>query len=108
MTLNDRKERARWQRILRVYGLTKEQYEELNNGVCPICLRLFDDNVRPVIDHDHVSGEVRGILCFYCNHRVVGRHRNSDALRRVCDYLDAPRRGWIVPKRKKRKKRKRK
>lgn len=106
LTPEARKERARWQRIERVYGITKEQYDDLNTGVCPICLRGFDDNVRPVVDHDHSTGEVRGILCFYCNHRVVGRHRDGSLIRRVADYLDAPRRGWIVPPKKKKRKKK--
>lgn len=107
-TPEERKEKARWSRILRVYGITKEQFEELNVGTCPICLRLFDSDVRPVIDHDHTTGEIRGVLCFYCNHRIVGRHRDGDLIRRVADYLDAPRRGWIVPKPKKKRKKKKK
>lgn len=76
-------------------------------GHCPICVRDWSDTVRPVIDHDHVTMDVRGLLCFYCNHRVLGRHRDADLIQRVVDYLKAPRRGWIVPKRK-RVKRKRK
>lgn len=105
-SLQEKKDRARWTRIKRVYGLSKEQYDELNTGSCPICLRSFGSGVTPVIDHDHVSGDVRGVLCQYCNHRIVGRHRDPDLLRRVADYLSTPTRGWIVPpkKRKKRKK----
>ncbi len=99
------KEKARFARIKRVYGLTKEQYYQLNTGFCPICLRDWSDTVRPCIDHDHVSQEVRGLLCTYCNHRVVGKHRNVELLRRVVDYLSSEKRGWIIPPKKKRKKR---
>lgn len=101
---SEAKEKARFARIKRIYGLTKEQYDELNTGSCPVCLRAFDDLVRPVVDHDHSTGHVRGLLCFYCNHRVVGRHRDADLIRRVADYLSRPSKGWIVPKKKKRKK----
>ncbi|MGD9682626.1 MAG: endonuclease domain-containing protein [Candidatus Obscuribacterales bacterium] len=101
------KERARWARIKRVYGLSKEQYEEIDPGHCFICLRSWGNSVNPCIDHDHVTGVVRGVLCRYCNHRVLGRHRDTNILRRVVDYLDRPRKDWIVPK-KKRKKRGRK
>lgn len=104
----ERREAARWARILRVYGLTKEQYDELDKGYCPICLRAWDDRVRPCVDHDHVSGEVRGLLCIWCNRRAVGNFRDGALVRRVADYLDEPRRGWIVPKKKRRKKRGRK
>lgn len=101
-----RREAARWARIKRVYGLTKEQYEELDYGHCVICLRDWSQSVRPCIDHDHSSGEIRGLLCSYCNHRVVGRHRDWTLLQRVADYLKSPRKGWVVPpkKRKTRKK----
>lgn len=104
MTPEEKKDRARWARIFRTYGLTKEQYDELNRGICPICIRTFDDNVRPVVDHDHKTGEVRGILCFYCNHRIVGRHRDAQLIRRVADYLDGPFSGIIAPPKKKKRK----
>jgi hypothetical protein len=94
------REKARWARIKRVYGLEKEDYARLDTGKCPICLRAFGAAVRPVIDHDHKDGSIRGILCFYCNHRVVGRHRDSDLIYRVYEYLAAPRLGYIVPKKK--------
>lgn len=98
----ERRDKARWQRILRVYGITKEQYDELDRGHCPICVRDWSDRVRPVVDHDHKSGEVRGILCAYCNHRLVGRHRDADLLYRMAEYVRGPHRGWIVPPRPKR------
>lgn len=100
-----KKEKARFTRIKRVYGLSKEDYEGLKLPHCPICERTFDDNVKPVIDHDHRTGAVRGILCFYCNHRIVGRHRDAGILRRVADYLEKAPTGFVVPKKPRRKKR---
>src|SRR5690606_16127686 len=105
MTKEEKRERARWSRIFRVYGITPEQYRALDDGRCPVCERPWSDTVRPCIDHDHVTGEVRGLLCVFCNRYVVGRHRDASILRRASDYLDRPRRGWIVPpKTRKRKK----
>ncbi len=103
-SLLEKKDKARWARIRRVYGITKEQYDELYSATsgCPLCLRPFDDAVRPCIDHDHQTGEIRGIICLYCNHRILGRHRDSLLLRRMVGYLEEPRRGWIVPKKKRR------
>ena len=100
----DKKEKARWARIKRVYGLTKEMYDELDKGHCEICLRDWSDSVRPCVDHDHKTGDIRGIICLYCNHRIVGRHRDGDLIQRVADYLRRERRGWVVPPKKKRKK----
>jgi hypothetical protein len=102
----EKKEKARWQRILRTYGITPEQYKELDNGFCPICERAWSDTVRPCVDHDHKSGEVRGLLCLYCNRYRVGRFVEPQLVYRIYQYLDSPRRGWIVPPKKKKRKRK--
>lgn len=59
------------------YGLTKTQFETLlkeQGGCCAICQRNFDD-VKPhrnkatsiVVDHNHESNTVRGLLCNDCN-----------------------------------------
>lgn len=94
--------------IRRVYGLTPEQYQELydkQQGKCPICLRHQDEfPQRLSVDHNHKTNEVRGLLCRYCNHRVVGRHTDPDLLRRVADYLENHT-GWFVPPKKRRKRR---
>ena len=108
MTPEEKKEKARWSRILSVYGLTKEQYEELDLGHCPICLRVWDETVRPVIDHDHVSRMVRNIVCRYCNHRRIGHHRDSELVQRIADYLKGPFTLVMPPKKKRSRKRKKK
>lgn len=51
---------------LKVYSLSEEEYFTLlvaQEGICALCL-----NERPlVIDHDHRTGKVRGLLCRSCN-----------------------------------------
>lgn len=103
----EQKQKAKFARIKTVYGLTKEQYDDLNKGDCPICLRPFSLDVSPVVDHDHVSRLVRGIVCRYCNHRRIGHHRDSDLLRRIADYLDNAPVGLLMPPKKKKKRKKR-
>jgi hypothetical protein len=94
--------------LRRLYGLSTEQYDELlerQSGNCAVCLRPESEfNVRLAVDHDHISGEVRGLLCRYCNHRLVGRHRDPELLRRIADYLEVGT-GWFVPPKKKKRKR---
>lgn len=51
---------------LKQYGLTQESYDHLHirqGGVCAIC----QQETTLVIDHDHSTGKVRGLLCNSCN-----------------------------------------
>lgn len=70
------KERAR--HIFRKYKLTKEQYENLlkqQNNCCGICSKQFRST--PNVDHNHITGKVRGLLCNYCN-SMLGWYELND------------------------------
>jgi hypothetical protein len=84
------REKARWARIKRVYGLTPKDYEKIDLGYCPICLREWSETVHPVIDHLHGENLVRGVVCRYCNHRRIGRHKDSEMMYRIAKYLEGP------------------
>lgn len=80
------------------YGITSTQWDKMfdrQKGKCPICLRALrkprNDEGKPAsaVDHDHKSGRVRGIVDYYCNRRVIGRHRETDKLKRLVAYLDS-------------------
>jgi len=75
---------------LRIYGLTLENYDEiirLQNGKCPICCSdLGLGNRRDPVDHDPVTGKVRGIPCRLCNLFRIGRN-TLDTARAVVLYL---------------------
>ena len=70
------------------YGITEGQFIELleqQNGACAICGSREWGGFwgKPHIDHDHQTGEVRGILCLNCN-RGIGMlgddpHRVAEA-----------------------------
>lgn len=77
------------------YGLDRETYALLVFFVgkrCPMCDKAFTEGrVRPrVIDHDHVSGLVRGIICRQCNDKVGHLHENVAWMRNAADYLTYP------------------
>lgn len=60
------------------YGITPTQYDELvafQNGVCAICFQKEKIHRYLLVDHDHGTGKVRGLLCSNCN---VGLGRFSD------------------------------
>lgn len=96
---------AREGHLRRKFGITIEQYNELleqQGGVCAICFKTpEEEGVNLAVDHNHKTGEVRGILCRYCNHRLVGRHTDADLVQRIADYLRRST-GWFIPDQKKR------
>lgn len=100
--------KARAANLKRIYGITLNQYAELlerQEGGCALCTkRPSEEGQSLAIDHDHSTGEIRGLLCRYCNHRVIGRHRDANLLRRMAEYVENHT-GWFVPKKKKRKQR---
>lgn len=105
---------SRVKHLLKKFGITDEQYERLHSeqqGCCSICGKHSSTFAkRLAVDHDHVSGEIRGLLCFRCNRYAVGRLRKgagTDLLRSVIRYLDREYTGWIVPPKVKKKRKKR-
>lgn len=81
---------------MKVYGLTPEEYNKIlahQGGKCAICKkRIVGDDVKtPHIDHEHGSNpHVRGILCAYCNTRLVGRLKSHQLAQWLADYLRDP------------------
>lgn len=56
------------------YGITLEDYMtliDLQDGLCAICRSPSDTNFALCVDHNHQTGEVRGLLCNRCN-RALG------------------------------------
>lgn len=74
----------RWaDRIRLKYGLTPDQVAEKwgeQGGLCPICEQELAEKTW-VIDHDHKTERFRGILCNWCNHRVVSMAERGGWLR---------------------------
>jgi len=73
------------------YGITPEQLVsryETQKGCCAICkikIPLMDS----AIDHNHNTGEFRGVLCKKCN-RALGMFSDSPTvLRNAIEYLEA-------------------
>lgn len=64
------------------YGITLEEYQVLErqqDGLCAICGQLNYDGRPLVVDHDHSTGAVRGLLCHPCN-RGLGQFKDDYSL----------------------------
>ena len=76
------------------YGITAEEYDEMlesqGNG-CAICSgrELQKGRYHMHVDHNHVTGQVRGILCHKCN-SLLGMAKDSiEILNLAIAYLEA-------------------
>jgi Recombination endonuclease VII. len=64
------REKQVWARLMTRYGITQEEYEakhDEQNGLCAICHKPCKTGQRLVVDHNHETGENRGLLCKSCN-----------------------------------------
>lgn len=76
--------------LRRNYGITLATYEEMltGQGGCAICGRA--ENVagnRLAVDHCHVTGKVRGLLCTPCNTMLGSAQDDVDRLTAAAAYL---------------------
>jgi len=80
----------------RRYGLSFGEVESLfesQNGRCAICaqeIRLRGPKGRDkvVVDHDHATGQVRGLLCTPCNLMIGYANDKPACLQSAISYLE--------------------
>ena len=78
-----------WRRQIMSLGCTPQQYVDLwiaQAGLCAICLEENDSDRKLAVDHDHVTGKIRGLLCNRCN-TALGAFDHDDLLQTVGEYL---------------------
>jgi hypothetical protein len=74
-------------RLRKTYGISLAQFNEMvdgQGGRCAIC------GIRPVrlhIDHDHVGGAIRGLLCINCNMALGLLRDDQSVLLEAVSYL---------------------
>jgi hypothetical protein len=74
---------------MKKYGMTEVEYKTmimLQSNSCKICGQEFTGKIRAVIDHDHKTGKVRGILCDLCN-RAEGHLKTSNIALAMYQYM---------------------
>ena len=76
------------------YGVTQDQFDRRlseQGHCCAVC--NSDDPKGPwhtwSADHDHTTGQFRGVLCHNCNLMLGHGYDSPELLRRGADYLTA-------------------
>ena len=73
----------------RKFKLTEEEYTTLINrsqGLCEVCNNPMGD--KRCIDHDHKTGEIRGVLCNKCNTALGLVGDDVATLTKLIQYLE--------------------
>ena len=88
------KERNHDRMVQRVYGLGPGDYERIlaaQGGRCAILnCRATGKSKKLAVDHDHATGEPRGILCSNHNRSIGANGDNPDVFRNIAAYLESP------------------
>lgn len=89
------------------YGISSVEFNKIlasQGGVCAICesnILFFSRNKdafnKLCVDHDHETGEIRGLLCLRCNVGLGVFRDSSSLLVRAAEYLDGYRRDLEFP-----------
>lgn len=84
--------------LQRKYGITPDEYRALyyaQGGACYVCRKATGRTRRLGVDHDHLTGEVRGLVCtgsinaMTCN-RLIAIYGRDQLLRAVAMLSDPP------------------
>jgi hypothetical protein len=73
--------------LLKKYGIGIMDYNVMFNNqkqVCALCLKPSKSNLH--VEHNHKTGKVRALVCFFCNKRRIGQ-LNYEWARRVYEYM---------------------
>lgn len=87
----DRNEKLKWR-----YGITTADFTRMladQDGHCATCPSTTD----LVVDHDHKTGKVRGILCGPCNRSIGILKEDVATIRKLAEYLENVCKLMVVP-----------
>ena len=78
------------------YGINSADYDRMleeQKGVCAICKVNTsggrNTNSKLAVDHNHTTGEVRGLLCSMCNKGIGMFKENTETMQKAIDYLNS-------------------
>ena len=87
----DVKDRRKNAKLLKNYGITLAEYQEMldsQGGVCAICQEPDKRGTKLAVDHDHLTLKNRGLLCRQCNLAVGNLRDSPDIAKAATQYLE--------------------
>lgn len=78
-------------RLKNLYGISIEEYEMMykrQGRKCAIC-RQDRSEMKLCVDHDHITGEIRGLLCQQCNKGLGDFADSVEYLKSAVAYLQS-------------------
>ena len=86
------KDKRRDYDLNRNYGIDNNVYLQMlkeQNGCCKICGISEEENKSKLhVDHNHKTGEVRGLLCSRCNTAIGKFKEDPEIIRRAIEYIE--------------------
>lgn len=87
-----KKQYSRFYYLMKTYNITPEEYsqlEEQQNGKCAICGGGVEDSndVYLCVDHNHITGKIRGLLCRECNLGLGNFKESIEILQKAVQYM---------------------
>lgn len=74
------------------YGINLNQYNDMlkaQQDSCAICKQHKDSFTNALhVDHNHITGKVRGLLCLSCNRALGLLKDNKDLFLSAANYLE--------------------
>ncbi len=79
-------------KVLSKFNITPEEYDEIlifQNKNCAVC---GNNNKKHslAVDHSHITGKNRGLLCNVCNYTISRIENDLSLLDKIKDYLENP------------------
>jgi len=78
-------------RRLKRYGVTEQWYTDTlkeQKNLCEICLNQLVPGRTTHVDHNHSTGQVRGLLCSHCNFLIGNAKEDKFRLMQAITYLE--------------------
>jgi hypothetical protein len=78
--------------VKRRFGITWDEYQEFVSAkTCEVCGDAGDSLGRLSLDHDHETGQLRGVLCTKCNLALGCVNDDPERLHALALYLERKR-----------------